>query len=85
MGLKSSPSNFHMKLFLIRLYNTLSIFEPATSLSESLDIKQIMLDTLTYVCADDLEFIAPVDTVLPVFSRSNFIYASNEREVWPFF
>ena len=81
MGLKSSPSNFHMKLFLIRLYNTLSIFEPAISLSESLDIKQIMLDTLTYVCADDLEFIAPIDAVLPVFSRSNFIYASNEREV----
>ena len=70
-----------MKLLLIRLYNTLSIFKPVISFSESLDIKQIMLDTLTYVCADDLELIAPVEYVLPVFNRSNYIYASNEREV----
>ncbi|XP_074641518.1 N-alpha-acetyltransferase 25, NatB auxiliary subunit-like [Tubulanus polymorphus] len=48
-GLKSSPSNFRVKIILIRLYCIIGAFSPAYSLFESLEIKHIQYDTLGYL------------------------------------
>lgn len=48
-ALTKSPSNFQIKLFLIKLYNRLGVSKAAHSIYELLDIKHMQLDSLGYL------------------------------------
>ncbi|KAJ3028137.1 UNVERIFIED_CONTAM: N-alpha-acetyltransferase 25, NatB auxiliary subunit [Siphonaria sp. JEL0065] len=65
---------------LIRLYFFLGVSQPIVTHSLALDVKQVLLDTLTYIYADDFERIAPVDVSVKLSKKALAIYASNEKE-----
>ncbi len=54
VGLQHSKYNFQMKLMLIALYQQLGALTPAIAHFNLLDIKHILLDTLSYVILDDM-------------------------------
>jgi len=54
-GLSTSPSNWHMKLMLIKLMNIVGAGAVSHSLHSSLDIKHLMLDTLGWLLARQLQ------------------------------
>jgi len=56
MGLATSPSNWQMKLMLIRLMNLVGAGAVSYSLHSSLDIKHLMLDTLGWLLGRQLAF-----------------------------
>jgi len=49
MGVASSPSNWQMKLLLIRLYNSAGCGAASAGLHSALDIKHLMLDSLGWL------------------------------------
>ncbi|KAJ3114932.1 N-alpha-acetyltransferase 25, NatB auxiliary subunit [Physocladia obscura] len=79
-GVKKSTYNFQMKIMLIRIYLLLGVSQPVVTHSLSLDVKQILLDTLTYIYADDFERIAPIDVAGQLVKKALAIYNSNEKE-----
>jgi len=56
MGLSTSPSNWQMKLMLIKLMNLAGAGAVSYTLHTSLDIKHLMLDTLGWVLGRQLAF-----------------------------
>ncbi|KAI9331961.1 N-acetyltransferase B complex non catalytic subunit-domain-containing protein [Obelidium mucronatum] len=79
-GLQKSTYNFQMKIMLIRLYTFLGVSQPVVTHSLSLDVKQVLLDTLTYIYADDFERISPVNVSSRLVKKALAIYASNDKE-----
>ncbi|KAJ3291311.1 N-alpha-acetyltransferase 25, NatB auxiliary subunit [Rhizoclosmatium sp. JEL0117] len=79
-GLQKSTSNFQMKIMLVRLYTALGVSQPVVTHSLSLDVKQVLLDTLTYIYADDFERIAPLDVSSTLVKKALAIYNSNDKE-----
>eukprot|EP00090_Calanus_glacialis_P026356 TRINITY_DN4142_c0_g1_i1.p1 TRINITY_DN4142_c0_g1~~TRINITY_DN4142_c0_g1_i1.p1 ORF type:complete len:932 (-),score=392.23 TRINITY_DN4142_c0_g1_i1:208-3003(-) len=55
-GLSTSPSNWQMKLMLIKLMNVVGAGAVSYSLHSSLDIKHLMLDTLGWLLGRQLSF-----------------------------
>jgi len=51
-GLELSPFNFHMKIVLLQTYCAMGACAPATHLYNELQIKQIQLDSLSWVMLD---------------------------------
>ncbi|KAJ3186797.1 N-alpha-acetyltransferase 25, NatB auxiliary subunit, partial [Irineochytrium annulatum] len=80
-ALAKSTYNFQFKILLIRLYLQLGSYKPVVSNAQSLDVKQILHDTLTHLFADELEVIAPANASLPVFVNTLTLYRSNELEI----
>ncbi|KAI8614335.1 N-acetyltransferase B complex non catalytic subunit-domain-containing protein [Chytriomyces sp. MP71] len=80
VGLEKSSYNFQMKIMLIRLYAYLGVSQPVVTHSISLDIKQVQLDTLTYIYADDFETYSPIDVASQITKKVLPIYLSNEKE-----
>ncbi|KAI8610937.1 N-acetyltransferase B complex non catalytic subunit-domain-containing protein [Chytriomyces sp. MP71] len=68
--LEKSSYNFQMKIMLIRLYAYLGVSQPVVTHSISLDIKQVQLDTLTYIYADDFETYSPIDVASQITKKS---------------
>jgi len=56
MGVSTSPSNWQMKLMLIKLMNVVGAGAVSYSLHSSLDIKHLMLDTLGWLLGRQLSF-----------------------------
>ncbi|KAI8836964.1 N-acetyltransferase B complex non catalytic subunit-domain-containing protein [Chytriomyces cf. hyalinus JEL632] len=79
-GLQKSVHNFQMKIMLIRLYAYLGVSQPVVTHSLSLDVKQVLLDTLTYIYGEDFEYFAPIDVAEQVAKKPLQIYTSNEKE-----
>ena len=61
MGVVSSPSNWQMKLLLIRLYNSAGCGAASASLHSALDIKHLMLDSLGWLLPRALHASANFD------------------------
>ncbi|KAJ3357515.1 N-alpha-acetyltransferase 25, NatB auxiliary subunit [Entophlyctis luteolus] len=80
IGLRKSPHNFQMRIMLIRLYAYLGVSQPVVTHSLSLDVKQVLLDTLTYLYADDFERYAPLPIASQVVRKALSIYNSNDKE-----
>ncbi|KAI9027933.1 N-acetyltransferase B complex non catalytic subunit-domain-containing protein [Hyaloraphidium curvatum] len=73
-ALERSPANFQITMALIRLYCTF------VELYETLSIKHVQHDTLSYLLADLIDSIAPPDVVAKFLRSAQGIYASNETE-----
>merc|ERR1711971_117882 len=61
MGVTSSPSNWQMKLLLIRLYNSAGCGAASAGLHSALDIKHLMLDSLGWLLPRALHASANFD------------------------
>ncbi|KAJ3068210.1 N-alpha-acetyltransferase 25, NatB auxiliary subunit [Podochytrium sp. JEL0797] len=79
-GLQKSTYNFQLKIMLMRMYAWLGVSQPVVTHSLSLEVKQVLLDTLTYLYADDFERYAPLDTAGVLVKKALSIYRSNEKE-----
>lgn len=60
--LKNSPSNFHVKLFALKIYQLLGCLTGAQDMYDLLDIKNIQLDSMGYIHCN----------YLPLSGRFNF-------------
>lgn len=73
-----------MKLLLVRIYYALGCFAQASVYAKSLDIKQILLDTLSWTYLDGLDALCfgnDLDKSIELFEKTMWIYASNRKEV----
>ncbi|TPX37325.1 hypothetical protein SeMB42_g06936 [Synchytrium endobioticum] len=85
MALTKSKFNFQFKILLICIYRELGVYIRTLDVAQTLDIKQILHDTLSYIYNDDLEVFGSLQAgttnpVLRSLLRSLTIYSSNERE-----
>ncbi|KAG5517851.1 hypothetical protein PMAC_000305 [Pneumocystis sp. 'macacae'] len=76
IGLLHSKHNFQFKLLLIRLYSMI-----AFSIYQSLSIKQIQYDTLSYVFLTKCSNYYPSKSLQDELKATKTIYLSNIREV----
>ncbi|KAJ3054397.1 N-alpha-acetyltransferase 25, NatB auxiliary subunit [Rhizophlyctis rosea] len=79
-GLKRSKFNFQMKLVLIRIYYELGASQRGLDLANTLDVKQIQHDTLSFLFTDDLELFACFDKAAMALLKTSTIYSSNDKE-----
>ncbi|KAJ3156703.1 N-alpha-acetyltransferase 25, NatB auxiliary subunit [Geranomyces michiganensis] len=80
-GLARSKFNYQIKLLLIRIYVELGVHKRMYEIAQTMDIKQIQRDTLSYLFTDDLELLGCPETSLRALVTSLTIYNFNEREV----
>ncbi|KAJ3187457.1 N-alpha-acetyltransferase 25, NatB auxiliary subunit [Gaertneriomyces sp. JEL0708] len=80
LALHFSPSAHPLKLLLFPLYTTLAVSPRLLSLANSLSIKQIQHDTLSYLSTDHLESTSTSLDALRAFYTTTGIYESNHRE-----
>lgn len=80
-GLERSKFNYLFKILLIRLYFELGVCHRALDISHSLDVKQILHDTLGYLYTTELEKFAINSHIKRQFSMLLSIYTRNEIEV----
>jgi hypothetical protein len=81
-ALEKSKFNYHFKILLIRLYLELGVYTRPAQLFESLEIKQIQHDTLSYLFCDTIDIFGVYDVSKFLLDASLTIYKSNEKEVW---
>ncbi|KAJ3083251.1 N-alpha-acetyltransferase 25, NatB auxiliary subunit, partial [Quaeritorhiza haematococci] len=55
-------------------------FQRAIELFDSLEIKHILNDTLSYLFSDEIELLAPHDVAIRMALKTLTIYSSNEKE-----
>ncbi|KAI8918700.1 N-acetyltransferase B complex non catalytic subunit-domain-containing protein [Entophlyctis helioformis] len=79
-GIERSKFNSDFKLLLIRLYFEIGVFKRPLELIDSLSIKHVQLDTLSYLFASDLETFGVHDEAMNQFYKLSSIYISNDRE-----
>ncbi|KAJ8977006.1 hypothetical protein NQ317_018376 [Molorchus minor] len=78
--LKNSPSNFHAKLLVIRLYHTLGCGLSAHDMYNNLDVKHLQLDSLGYIT---LRKVTNDWIVFPVFNSFDLtlkFFSSNYKD-----
>ncbi|TPX33748.1 fumarylacetoacetase [Synchytrium microbalum] len=85
IGLKKSKYNFQFKIMLICIYRELGVYVRALDVASTLEVKQIMYDTLSYIYNDDIESFGILkegtsNVALRSLLRSLTIYSNNERE-----
>jgi N-terminal acetyltransferase B complex non-catalytic subunit len=79
-GISKSPSNYHFKFLLTRLYQLLGSFTSYGPHLKALDIKQIQLDTLSHSWIHHTNYLGHWKQIEKEDSQCNFIYRSNEKE-----
>lgn len=79
-GIQENAFNFELKLLAIRLYEKIGALKPALSLFKSLDIKNIQLDTLSFVVSDLASTLGSFDESIILAVENLVIYQSNKRE-----
>ncbi|KAG5438618.1 hypothetical protein PCANB_002724 [Pneumocystis canis] len=80
LGLLHSKHNFQFKLLLIRLYFMIGAFSLALSVYQSLSIKQIQYDTLSYIFLTKCSNYYPSKSLQNELKIAKYIYISNIRE-----
>ncbi|XP_055933094.1 N-alpha-acetyltransferase 25, NatB auxiliary subunit-like [Argiope bruennichi] len=80
-GLKHSPSNYQIKLLLIKLYNIIGAVGASYSLYENVDVKHVQLETLGYLITDSLQSAAFFSTSLNVLGNCIRFYTTNYKDI----
>jgi N-terminal acetyltransferase B complex non-catalytic subunit len=78
--LTKSKFNYVVKILLIRMYFEIGAVQRALFLADSLDIKQIQRDTLSYLFTSDLECFGGVVPALRRLRTVLNIYGRNQAE-----
>lgn len=76
-ALKQSPYNYFFKVSLIFVYGALGCIDQAIYLFKSLDIKQIMLDSLSYLILDEMIAFGRLEEVQSLCSKIKELHASS--------
>ncbi|KAJ1539937.1 N-alpha-acetyltransferase 25, NatB auxiliary subunit, partial [Cladochytrium tenue] len=79
-ALGKSKYNYQMKFLLVKILHVFGAYHRIAEVVASLEIKNIMNDSVSYVFSDDIEYVAPFDQALATFLRGLTIYSSNTRE-----
>ncbi|KAJ3308763.1 N-alpha-acetyltransferase 25, NatB auxiliary subunit [Boothiomyces sp. JEL0838] len=79
-GLLNSKYNYIITLLLVRLYFEIGAANRALDLADTLDIKQVQLDTISYLYTDGLEYFGNLDRASYTFNNALNIYFRNEIE-----
>ncbi|XP_023226878.1 N-alpha-acetyltransferase 25, NatB auxiliary subunit-like [Centruroides sculpturatus] len=80
MALKSSPSNFQLKLLLIKFYNIIGAAGESESLCESLDMKHIQHETLGYLITQPLLTAAHFTQSSNILGNTLRFFAGNHKD-----
>jgi N-terminal acetyltransferase B complex non-catalytic subunit len=78
--LTKSKFNYVAKLLLIRLYFELGVCQRPLDLADSLDIKQIQRDTLSYLFTTNLESFGGMRSAFQRLKHVLTIYAKNQSD-----
>ncbi|EMR10944.1 hypothetical protein PNEG_01089 [Pneumocystis murina B123] len=81
LGLLHSKYNFQFKLLLVRLYCMIGAFSLALFTYQSLSIKQIQYDTLSYIFMTKCSNYYPSKSFQNELRIAKYIYISNIKEV----
>ncbi|KAJ3317961.1 N-alpha-acetyltransferase 25, NatB auxiliary subunit [Boothiomyces sp. JEL0866] len=79
-GLLNSKYNYIITLLLVRLYFEMGAANRALDLADTLDIKQVQLDTISYTYTEGLEYFGNLERASYTFNNSLNIYFRNEIE-----
>lgn len=79
-ALMKSPSNFHIKLFLIKLYNRLGVSKAAHRIYELLDIKHMQLDSLGYLQCWPLLLTGQYQLASQLYDTTIKFFTSNHKD-----
>ncbi|KAI8909049.1 N-acetyltransferase B complex non catalytic subunit-domain-containing protein [Gorgonomyces haynaldii] len=79
-GLERSKFNFSFTILLVRLYIQLGAVGRAHTLYQKLDVKQVQLDSVSFVMSEDLELFGDYNKALLVFREALHVYDRNEIE-----
>ncbi|KAL1922256.1 uncharacterized protein VTP21DRAFT_9795 [Calcarisporiella thermophila] len=79
-ALQKSKHNFQFKLLLIRLYQIIGVYQRALSIYETMDIKQVQLDTLLHFATEHAMSLGQFDHMQHTFANAAQIYSSNNSE-----
>jgi hypothetical protein len=80
-GLEKSKFNFHMKLLLIGLYSSIGGIRPCVELFRTLDLKHVLLDTLSYIGLDDTICLAFSEEALTLCNLTQHFHDDNKKQV----
>ncbi len=83
-ALSYAPDDFSLKLFLILVYVSLGSASLALQVFRSLDIKQLQLDTLSYMISDHIVELGDTTDSEHFFHDSFYIYDDNRTQSWGF-
>ncbi|KAI8897630.1 N-acetyltransferase B complex non catalytic subunit-domain-containing protein [Globomyces pollinis-pini] len=75
-----SKYNYVIKILLIRIYFELGVSQRPLDLTVSMEIKQIQLDTLSFLYTDSLEYFGQVRPTITQLNRTLTIYERNMIE-----
>eukprot|EP00842_Homolaphlyctis_polyrhiza_P004957 jgi/Hompol1/5462/HPOL_004454-RA len=79
-GVSKSKFNYQFKFMLIRIYLEIGVFERPLDLADSMEIKNIQLDTLSYLYLDNLEVYGTFANAVRLFMGNTSIYKRNKIE-----
>ncbi|KAL3858112.1 hypothetical protein ACJMK2_012723 [Sinanodonta woodiana] len=79
-GLKKSPSNFQMKLILIKLYCTMGAFGPCPVLYDGMEIKHVMNDTLGHVVSNHVARLGHYTAACAMYGTMLRFFTVNHKE-----
>nr|KAJ3420637.1 N-alpha-acetyltransferase 25, NatB auxiliary subunit [Polyrhizophydium stewartii] len=79
-AIDKSKHNYHFRLLLVRLYFEAGVSQRALDHAQALDVKQVQLDTLSYLFTTDLELFGLYGQASQHFSNGLDIYDRNKSE-----
>ena len=78
-GITQSKYSYHIKMMLIGLYNQLGAIYPSVTHYTTLEVKHILLDTLSYVILDDAIRLVDPETAIKVCSQTLDFHEDNNK------
>ncbi|XP_049839174.1 N-alpha-acetyltransferase 25, NatB auxiliary subunit isoform X1 [Schistocerca gregaria] len=78
--LASSPSNFHVKLLLVKLYNMLGAGAAAQQIYDLLDIKHMQLDSLGYLHCSHLYTAGQLTAASTLYENTLKFFSGNYKD-----
>jgi hypothetical protein len=81
-ALHLDPENFILKLFLLLMYVQTGAIFAALDIFKDLDIKQIQLDTLSFMVSDHLISLINLENSDLFFHESFFVYEDSRTQSW---
>lgn len=80
-GLEKSKFNFQFKIILMRLYSLLGDAFRTINISESLNLRSIQFDTLSYLYTEGIDSLSLIQIPLQIYNSYLSIYRSNHTEI----
>ncbi|XP_046361388.2 N-alpha-acetyltransferase 25, NatB auxiliary subunit-like [Haliotis rufescens] len=80
LGMRKSPSNFQIKLLLVRLYCIMGAFGPCPALYDGMEIKHIMNDTLGHIVSSHVGRLGHFVAACAMYGTMLRFFTVNHKE-----